>query len=267
MSSASPTEPLAGTVGYHNTYILLHTRVPPPLFPAKVSSKLQRALMLRTIRWGGNVNLAWLPEDGEYRGSTTPEWEDPEREAYRVSAFSVHRGYLDIPQLSMENIDEVAETLQRHSQRPEGMGADILATSPLYFYVCTHGERDCRCRDTGSAVFAALQQEVKKHNLGDTVKVGGVGHVGGHKYAANVLVFPYGDWLGNIKPEHVPELVARMCRPRSKLQFNPLNSPPIHSENLWRGRMGLDKEEQKRLVGSGEPKTIETSLSPHPSRS
>lgn len=181
MSSTSSAEPLAGTVGYHNTYILLHTRVPPPLFPAKVSSKLQRALMLRTTRWGGNVNLAWLPEDGESNERTAPEWEDSEHETYRVTAFSTHRGFLEIPHLSMENVDEVAETLQRHSQRPEGAEVDILATSPLYLYVCTHGERDCRCGDIGGAVFAALQQEVKKHNLGDVVKVGSVGHVGGHK--------------------------------------------------------------------------------------
>ena len=137
--------------------------------------------MLRTTRWGGNVNFAWLPQGEESSERAAPEWEDPDHEAYRVSAFSTHRGYLEIPRLSMENVDEVAETLQQHSQRPEGVAVDILGTSPLHFYVCTHGERDCRCRDTGGAVFAALQEEVKKHSLGDIVKVGGVGHVGGHK--------------------------------------------------------------------------------------
>lgn len=161
---------------------MLHTRVPPPSFASKVHSKLQRALQLRTTRWGGIVNHAWLPEDHITPTTETaaPEWDGPEEESYRVSAFSTHRGLLEVPKLSMENIDEVASTLQRHSEMPPG-NIDTLATSPIYFYVCTHGERDCRCGETGGAVFNVLREEIDKHGFGDQMKVGAVGHVGGHK--------------------------------------------------------------------------------------
>ena len=179
MSSGSG-DTLPGTVAYHNTYIMLHTRTPPPSFPARVQSKLQRALQLRTSRWGGIVNHAWLPEDSE--PGATPEWDDPTHESYRVSVFSTSRGFLEIPRVSMENLDEVAAVLQHHSEKPLREPVDVVATSPLYFYVCTHGERDCRCGETGGAVFDALREGIDKRGYGDIMKVGALGHVGGHKY-------------------------------------------------------------------------------------
>ena len=73
--------------------------------------------------------------------------------------------------------------------------------------------------------------------------------------------------FGNITPEHVPEFVDRIYRLWSKVGFNPLTSPPIYDESLWRGRMGLDKEEQRSLVSGGESEDqTESPLSPHPSR-
>ena len=60
--AASEHESIAGTAPFHNAYIFLHTRLPPPSYPARVSSALQRTLQRATLRFGGYVNFAWAPE-------------------------------------------------------------------------------------------------------------------------------------------------------------------------------------------------------------
>jgi hypothetical protein len=156
-----------------------------------------------------------------------PEWESGD-ERYSIVAFSARRRRsLCIPEVGMHNVDHVAEQLREHAASP--IVSSIEPTSmidqveqhdePIHIYVCTHGKRDCRCGETGGAVFHAFRQEVKWRSLQSLVKVGAVGHVGGHKYArflsfpllsnvtlsappdthlcryaANALIFPYGEW-------------------------------------------------------------------------
>ena len=160
----------------------MHTRLPPPAYPARVSSKLQRQLQLRTARWGGLVNFAWLPDESPLlaNSETKAEW-DSEDEAYCVSAYAQDRGRIHIPKLTLENIDEVAAALQRHAEASPKSDTGALGQEPFYLYVCTHGERDCRCGTTGQAVFDALQEEISRKGLEQEMKVGAVGHVGGHK--------------------------------------------------------------------------------------
>ncbi|GJE92402.1 hypothetical protein PsYK624_085560 [Phanerochaete sordida] len=261
---------IAGTVAYHRAYILLHTHVAPPAFPARVSSRLQRQLQLRTARWGGLVNFAWLPGTaGEGTGAEAdaPEWERGEEEAYPATVYAQDRAPLDVPRLSMANLDDVAAALRAHVEDAPPAGLELSTQYPFALYVCTHGERDCRCGTTGQAVFDALQAEVARRGPECDIKVGGIGHVGGHKYAANVLVYPWGDWLGNVKPEDVPQLVETIIRTRTKLSFNSETSPPPFEASIWRGRMGLDKEEQLALIGKGVTPPVDGPLTPHASRS
>lgn len=76
--------------------------------------------------------------------------------------------------------------------------------------------------------------------------------------------------LGNVKPENVSDIVDRIHRITGKLSFNPENSAPIYDVPFWRGRMGLDKEEQRALAGLDDPEMAAEArgpLSPHPTRS
>ncbi|KII85498.1 hypothetical protein PLICRDRAFT_116041 [Plicaturopsis crispa FD-325 SS-3] len=225
--TSTPT--LAGTVASHQCYILLHTPQSPQEFPAKISTAVQRALQLRVGRWGAIVNLAWSPEQPVHQSDDT----------YYATAFSA-RGRLELPSVSLDNIEDVESRLKEHLLGPP------TATDDIHLYVCTHGQRDCRCGDTGGAVVAALREEVQKRSL-ERVKIGEVGHIGGHKYAANLLVFPHGEWLGFLKPEDVPKtLDAILERPSRPLMPD---DTPILVQN-WRGRMGLGKEEQISLYNS-----------------
>ncbi|KAI0683235.1 Sucrase/ferredoxin-like-domain-containing protein [Cytidiella melzeri] len=255
--ATASTEELVGTVASHTSYILLHTRVPPHSFPGKVPSKLQRTLQLHASRWGGLVNLVWTPHsDTSSSVDAIPEWSMGEGERYSAVAFSAYNSALDVPEINLQNVESVAAKLRKHASPP---GAETLSRSVgsakqqdevIHLYVCTHGQRDCRCGDTGGAVFDALCEEVQRRSLQQIVKVGGVGHVGGHKYAANVLVFPYGEWLGHLTPSHVPEVLESIMSLReasASRPFSVTSTPPL-CPSFWRGRMGLDKEEQLQLL-------------------
>lgn len=72
----------------------------------------------------------------------------------------------------------------------------------LMFAVCTHGRHDKCCAKFGIPVWHAFRDAVGK-------KAWQCSHVGGDRFAANVIVFPYGIYYGRVLPEHVPEILAR----------------------------------------------------------
>jgi hypothetical protein len=72
----------------------------------------------------------------------------------------------------------------------------------LMFAVCTHGRHDKCCAKFGIPVWYAFQDAVGK-------KAWQCSHVGGDRFAANVVVFPYGVYYGRVLPEHVPEILHR----------------------------------------------------------
>ena len=188
-SSLKASESIAGTVAYHETYAFLHTKVPPSSFPSNVPSKLQRELQLRARKSGCLINFAWIPEGRLKKAEepVAPEWEGSE-EVYKLSAFT--RGFsgrIDIHKVSRENIQEVEQLLTSLSPSHAPTLPEAISTSPIQIYVCTHAARDCRCGDTGSAVFDAFAREIDRRRITHDVKVGCVGHVGGHKYAAEYI--------------------------------------------------------------------------------
>lgn len=154
------------------------------------------------MRWGGIVNLGWRQDQ--------PIAEDPE--SFFATAYSASGGRIDIPRVGLDNVDEVSETLRLHATQTRAIPQD----KRVDVYVCTHGSRDCRCGDTGGAVANALRAELKRRgpHAANRVHVGEVrticlptlteayysvfrpklAHVGGHAWAANLLVYPQGEW-------------------------------------------------------------------------
>ena len=140
---SSPAEPpLAGTLPYHNTYVLLHTHKPVSEYPPRSKSPLWRAFTIRARKWGGNVNFAWAPnawhvvhpaytalgEPGA-KGSSWSGWskdgqKDGEEvggagagegeEAYVASVFSSAHptGRFVIPEVTLANLDVVDARLR-----------------------------------------------------------------------------------------------------------------------------------------------------------
>ncbi len=116
---------------------------------------------------------------------------------------------------------------------------------PTYL-VCTNGKHDACCATYGLPVAQRLT-ELRAPQTWEC------SHVGGDRFAANVVCLPDGILYGHLAPEEVGELVAaheqrRMvlarCRGRSALAF-----PAQAAELLVRERLGLDGLDELRFDG------------------
>lgn len=77
-------------------------------------------------------------------------------------------------------------------------------TSPL-FLVCTHGKHDVCCAERGRPVAAALHEIARD----DTWEVS---HIGGDRFAGNVLVLPDGLYYGRLSPAAAAALAGSQNR-------------------------------------------------------
>jgi hypothetical protein len=102
----------------------------------------------------------------------------------------------DRPSMRIYEIEDYGQLLHA---TPGSIGKPV---SELMFAVCTHGRHDPCCSKFGMPVWRALRDHTPK-------RAWQCSHVGGDRFAANVVVFPYGLYYGRVTPEDVPELVRR----------------------------------------------------------
>jgi hypothetical protein len=95
-------------------------------------------------------------------------------------------------------------------------GADLekgeLVSGPIVL-VCGHGRRDACCARLGLPLFDAMTKHVPPARLWQA------SHLGGHRFAPNVLVLPYGIQLGRISLERAPEVVELLANQRVPLDL------------------------------------------------
>ena len=94
------------------------------------------------------------------------------------------------------------------------MGMDDVPRGPLpgrWIFVCVHAARDERCGRCGPPLLEALRQACAEEGL-DDVTIRATSHVGGHKYAGNVIVYPEGVWYGTVTPQDAPRLAREHLR-------------------------------------------------------
>lgn len=80
-----------------------------------------------------------------------------------------------------------------------------------HVFVCTHGARDVRCGECGPTIVSALRSACRDAKL-DDVSVRATSHVGGHKFAGNVLIYPDGVWYGHVRPKDASRIVTEHIR-------------------------------------------------------
>ena len=73
--------------------------------------------------------------------------------------------------------------------------------APL-FVVCTHGKRDRCCAKHGRPLYDALRHETETDRVWQST------HVGGDRFAGNVVVLPHGLYYGRVGPAEAGSLVA-----------------------------------------------------------
>ncbi|KAK7265986.1 hypothetical protein RIF29_18623 [Crotalaria pallida] len=83
-----------------------------------------------------------------------------------------------------------------------------------YIFVCAHGSRDVRCGVCGPALIEKLNEEIELRELKNQISVLACSHIGGHKYAGNVIIYSKGPngnitghWYGYVTPNDVPALL------------------------------------------------------------
>ncbi|KAJ3226680.1 hypothetical protein HK099_004424 [Clydaea vesicula] len=96
--------------------------------------------------------------------------------------------------------------------------------------ICAHLKRDKRCAVAYDILLQEFEKELKRKNLEKDVLVYGCSHIGGHKFAGNVIIYPQGDWYGRVKTCHINILIEEAI----------LNQKIV--KDLWRGRVGIENE-------------------------
>jgi hypothetical protein len=129
--------------------------------------------------------------------------------------------------------------------------ADGASAAPLeqpLFVVCTHGKRDRCCALRGRPLYDALLQAVDSDHVWQST------HVGGDRFAGNVVVFPSGLYYGRVDPADTVELVASHMSGRVDLDHYRgrcgYSCPVQAAEHAIRESEGVLGIDDLRLVGS-----------------
>jgi hypothetical protein len=123
----------------------------------------------------------------------------------------------------------------------DGLSAGLPAYEEPFFGVCTHGRHDACCAERGRPVWEAMRRA-------DPAHAWQVSHIGGDRYAANVLVLPDGLYYGRMETHDAAGLVAAHARDEVLLDRlrgrsaypMPLQSAEIHVRRTT-GALGLDE--------------------------
>ncbi|KAL8276238.1 hypothetical protein RQP46_011355 [Phenoliferia psychrophenolica] len=176
-----------------------------------------------------------------------PRFESPESGVEEQLAGWLYPDFLPLPKpLSIATLAELESYFATlPPPRLPSSPANPPPSNPrTHIYVCTHGSRDCRCGDLGEPLYQALVREARWRKIGgamsdgtDGVRISRVSHIGGHKYAANALVYKEGgscDWYGHLRETDVARLLDEATSSTAEPWWP-----------RWRGRLGLKPEEAR----------------------
>ncbi len=111
--------------------------------------------------------------------------------------------------LVYHGVDEAAWSRILEEHLVGGQPVEELDPEPLsgtHILVCNHGARDERCGACGPLVAEAFEEAIGAGGYQD-VHVHRSSHVGGHRFAGNVLVYPGGAWYGYVRPPDVDKVL------------------------------------------------------------
>ena len=77
--------------------------------------------------------------------------------------------------------------------------------------VCTHGKRDRCCAREGRPLYDALRDAAPAVALGGAGWIWQSTHVGGDRFAGNVVALPHGTYHGRVAPSDVPGVLAAIA--------------------------------------------------------
>jgi hypothetical protein len=189
--SSASDEPLAATASRLDHWILLEYRGlwEREVLGGSLFSPELKAHLRGQLRALGNARLLFVKK--------------PERRAYgrRQLYFGSSRpGEERFFQLEVDH----QEDLRGFDFVGALSGADTpgLPVDHPLLVVCTHGKRDRCCAKFGQPLYDALRRETETGHVWQST------HVGGDRFAGNVVVLPQGLYYGRVGPDDVGGLLA-----------------------------------------------------------
>jgi hypothetical protein len=165
----------------------------------------------------------------------------------RVTCFAVRSGpgapWLERAELG--GLDDVPDVDVEGLSRGESAGMTRVA-EPL-FVVCTHGRHDPCCAERGRPLARALARSEAEATWEGS-------HVGGDRFAGNLVAFPHGMYFGRLAPQDAASVTMAYRRGRIDLAHYRGRSCYATSvqaaEHLFRVDQGLDGVDDVRPVGA-----------------
>lgn len=197
-AEAEPREPLAGTADPVDVWILIEYR---PTWRARAHDDNELPPELRAWLAAGSAALA-------AQGlRARPQFiRQPTRTALGVRLFlGTPSGLFNYD--FAEHSGLLAFDLVTAVTEPA-----VAAIAAPHYFVCTNGQRDVCCARFGLPVFSALTEVA-----GD--RVWQVTHLGGHRFAPNVLVLPQRALYGRVSPDAVPAFLETVESGRLAFPF------------------------------------------------
>jgi hypothetical protein len=222
--SLAADEPLAGTASTIRHWLLIEHAGPwgrDGLLDARLPDGLGRDLRALEARTDARVLLI-------RRTDRTPGHADGRVLCVGVDTRDAWLGSVVLPRI---------EDAVRLDPRDRSSFPGDLQGEPL-FVVCTHGRRDPCCAERGRPLARALVDEFRDVTWEST-------HVGGDRFAGNLVAFPHGLYFGRVDAEEAPEIaraysggrIARRDRYRGR------SSDPFHvqaADRALRDHLGMD---------------------------
>lgn len=256
-SEANPAEPMLGTSDVVDVWLLLEYR---PVWKARAVADNELSEAAR--RWLAEGVAALQAEGLKVRPQLIRQ---PEIDRSDTRLLVHHDGLLREFGSGEAGYDDLIRTPIEALVRDSSIGAAMDA--PRYF-VCTNGQRDHCCARFGLPAYARLRERVGERAWQTT-------HLGGHRFAPNVLVLPQGVLYGRVDPEGMETFVTQVeagelslvnLRGRSRYP------KPVQAAEGFAGRSGLDLlnvlEHGERtavtFAGSSAQLTVEVRMSAEP---
>jgi hypothetical protein len=235
-ASLARAEPLPGTASTVRAFLLIENDGPwgiDALRDARLPEDVKQGLRAQEARHGIKVLLI-----RRHRGSAFPD-------GIRVVAAYADPAGPWMESTTVAGPDALADLDLAALGRGESPGL-TPDTEPM-FCVCTHGRHDACCAELGRPVATALHVAYPEQSWE-------VSHIGGDRFAANVLVLPDGLYYGRVSAAQAPALVRThldgrldldLLRGRSAFPF-----PVQVAEIAVRREVGVDDVDGVRLVST-----------------
>jgi hypothetical protein len=184
LRSLAAGEPLVGTASTIRHWLLVESEGPwgrDGLRDARLPDGLGDELRGLEQRTGARVLLI-------RKSDRLPAREDGRRACIAIDTRS--------PWLGSRPLDRIEDAVRLD---PRDRSAFEPTETPL-FVVCTHGRRDPCCAEQGRPLAERLAATFRDRAWEST-------HVGGDRFAANLVAFPHGLYFGRVEPDEGPELV------------------------------------------------------------